>query len=126
MRPQLSPASLLTRFNSASLHSISQILFNNIPPLLLSLQSGLFYSEFLTKIVFALLAHECNMARTAYQHGLGHHNIWREIQKMDLQLYIFIDHFLSLLSIHSTVQLSLTSRPFIFLCIGDTLSFTPI
>jgi hypothetical protein len=54
--------------------------------LLLSLQSSLFYSEFPTKIVCALLAHQCNMARTPHHYGLGHQNIWQEIQKMDLQL----------------------------------------
>jgi len=58
---------------------------------MLSLQSGFFYSDFLTKIVCALLVYQCNMARTPHQHGLGHHYIWREIRrkKIDFQLYNF-------------------------------------
>jgi len=47
---------------------------------MLTFQSGLFYSEILTKIVCALLAYQCNMAHTPHQNGLGHHYIWREIQ----------------------------------------------
>jgi hypothetical protein len=123
MRPPLSSVSLVTRLNSASYHSILQILFNNILHLLLSLRSGLFYSEFPTKIVCALLLHQCNMARTPHHHVLCL-IIFGEKYKKRIPSYTIFYYSLSLPNVHTFSGTPFSYIPSIHFSLshGDTLS----